>query len=365
MKKIVLFAAVICGLCGCVKSETVIDESEQHREIAFKPFNTKDAMRAPINGTKLPDDAKLGVFAFYHGAKPQKYFEDAVFGKKAGTDNTWAGVDATGASRPYYWPTAGSLDFFAYHPKNIGVGVQVNYDSSTNPTYVQGFTGVAIDITDSQYDLMFSDLLLGRRAADAGTLGIPMTLHHALTQVVVNIRKTDTTPKLVVTNVTLNKVLLKAEGFHCGFYDVEGDATYKKAYGMWSWSTAADIEKSRADFDLKNVATDATTEAGKAGMEITTGLKQYGDGALIIPYPFATKDQYQTSITIEYTFDNGGVESEVTHTIDLNAGTAEAKAAWEMGKKYTYNITIGLNQIEIDPTVDKWDEVAGKDITME
>ena len=78
MKKIVLFAAVVCGLCGCVKSETVIPESEQHHEIAFKPFNTKDAMRAPIDGTKLPDDAKLGVFAFYHGTKAQKYFEDAI-----------------------------------------------------------------------------------------------------------------------------------------------------------------------------------------------------------------------------------------------------------------------------------------------
>lgn len=36
-----------------------------------------------------------------------------------------------------------------------------------------------------------------------------------------------------------------------------------------------------------------------------------------------------------------------------------------MGKKYTYNITIGLNQILFEPTVDDWDEVAGKDIPIE
>ncbi len=362
MKKIVLFAAVICGLCGCVKSETVIPESEQHREIAFKPFNTKDAMRAPIDGTKLPDDAKLGVFAFYHGTKAQKYFEDAVFGKKEGTDNTWAGAD-----RPYYWPTAGSLDFFAYHPKNIGVGVQVNYDSSTNPTYIQGFTGIAIDITDSQYDLMYSDLLQNKTRADARNNGLAMTLHHALAQVVVNIKKTAATPKLVVTNVTLNDVFLKAEGFHCSFYDVAGDTTYKEARGMWSWGNLASIDSYRSNFDIKNAKTDATTGGGKSGVTITTEPKQYGDGALIIPYFFRYKYQWQTSITIEYTFDNGGgVESEVVHTIDLNAGVADAdKAVWEMGKKYTYNITIGLNEILFEPTVDEWQDAAGKDLTVE
>lgn len=365
MKKIVLFAAVICGLCGCVKSETVIDESEQHREIAFKPFNTKDAMRAPINSTKLPDDARLGVFAYYHGAKAQKYFENAIFGKKAGTDNTWAGIDATGASRPYYWPTAGTLDFFAYYPMLDNAGQVAMYYYNNE---VSSFAGHAIDITDSQYDLMFSDLLLGKTSADAGTLGIPMTMHHALTQVVVNIKKTEATPKLVVTRVTLNKVFMKAEAFTCEFRAIEGDDTKKQSVGSWVWYTPATF---RSDFDIKNANT-STTESGKTGMEITPDLKQYGDGALIIPFPYvqgSTPNEYawQTSITIEYTFDNGGVESEVTHTIDLNAGITEAKdkAIWEMGKKYTYNITIGLNQILFEPTVDDWDEVAGKDITIE
>lgn len=369
MKKVVLLAAVICGLCSCIKNETVLPSSEQYREIALKPFNSKSAMRAPIDGTTLPDDARLGVFAFYNGATPQKYFEDAIFGKKAGTDNTWAGITAAGASRPYYWPTSGSLDFFAYYPKHDGVGVQVNYSTTAGKvTGILGFTGIAIDISSSQYDLMYSDMLLNRDSKTAEVGGIPLTLHHALTQIVVNIKKTDATPKVVVTKVTVNNVFLKADGFHCSYYDDGVDNTIKKAYVFWNWNTPA--ENITPAFAIPNVQADTTTAAGKEGVEITTTSKQFGDGALIIPYPYMggnhQKWECQTSLTIEYTFDNGGVESEVVHTIDLNKGITDvnAKARWEMAKKYTYNITIGLNQIEFEPTVDNWDDAAGKDINL-
>ena len=370
MKKVVLLAAVICGLCSCIKNETVLPSSEQYREIALKPFNSKSAMRAPINGTTLPDDARLGVFAFYNGATPQKYFEDAMFGKKAGTDNTWAGITAAGASRPYYWPTSGSLDFFAYYPKTGDVGVQVTYDSDTNPTKIYGFTGIAIDISSLQYDLMYSDMLLNRTSKTAEVGGIPLTLHHALTQIVVNIKKTDATPKVVVTKVTVNNVFVKADGFHCSYIDGV-DTTIKKAWTMWSWNSTNPGDERTPAFAIPNVQADTTTAAGKEGVEISTTLKQFGDGALIIPYPYPGFGNHQelecqTSLTIEYTFDNGGVESEVVHTIDLNKGITDvnAKARWEMAKKYTYNITIGLNQIEFEPTVDNWDDAAGKDINL-
>ena len=364
MKKIVLFAAVICGLCGCVKSETVIDESEQHREIAFKPFNTKDAMRAPINSTKLPDDARLGVFAFYHGAKPQKYFEDAIFGKKAGTDNTWAGIDATGASRPYYWPTAGSLDFFAYYPKQDNVVIPDYSYSNGTPTQLIGFYSGNVDNSVNQYDLMYSDLMKNTTSKDAGDTGLAMTLHHALTQVVVNVKKTSTTPKLVIKRITLNDVFLKADMCYFAFNTDEDDnATIAKASGYWVINYP---ERKVPANDACKMDFDMDIDGGL--MEVDEQSRQIGNGALIIPFHYISGTHYnwQTSITIEYTFDNGGVESEVTHTIDLNAGVADAdKAVWEMGKKYTYNITIGLNQILFEPTVDDWDEVAGKDIAIE
>ena len=170
-------------------------------------------MRAPINSTKLPDDARLGVFAYYHGTTVQSYLKDVIFGKKGGTDNTWAGIDNDGNSRPYYWPTSGTLDLFAYHPWFEGEQIKV-VDQNNE---IIGFAGEAIDIANSQYDLMYTDMLIGRTAADAGTTGIPMTMHHALTQVVVNIKKTEATPKLVVTKVTLNNVFLKADAFSCWY----------------------------------------------------------------------------------------------------------------------------------------------------
>ena len=285
-------------------------------------------MRAPIDGTVLPDDARLGVFAFYNGATPQKYFEDALFGKKAGTDNTWAGITAAGASRPYYWPTSGSLDFFAYYPKQKDVGVQVNYSTTAGkPTSIIGFTGIAIDLTSSQYDLMYSDMLLNRDSKTAEANGIPLTLHHALTQIVVNIKKTDATPKVVVTKVTVNNVFLKADAFHCSYYDDGVNSTVKKALVFWNWNSSPATSRTPA-FAIPNVRTDATTATGKDGMEITTASKQFGDGALIIPYPYLTGShqewECQTSLTIEYTFDNGGVESEVVHTIDLNKGITDS-----------------------------------------
>ena len=45
-----------------------------------------------------------------------------------------------------------------------------------------------------------------------------------------------------------------------------------------------------------------------------------------------------------------------THTYDYTYST---NLTWEMGKKYNYNISMGLQEIQINPSVQLWNDADG------
>lgn len=68
---------------------------------------------------------------------------------------------------------------------------------------------------------------------------------------------------------------------------------------------------------------------------------------MVVPTAETNLNIEGVKFVINYTVTVGNDSQTYNYTY-----STEDKLLWEAGKKYTYNISIGLNQIEINPTVD-------------
>ena len=80
-----------------------------------------------------------------------------------------------------------------------------------------------------------------------------------------------------------------------------------------------------------------------------------------MPQVFTTSG---AKITVDYFIQNGGsVVVEQTYTLELSGtdhkDSSDAQiTSWEMGKRYTYSIVIGVNEIYIAPSIStNWEDV--------
>ena len=94
---------------------------------------------------------------------------------------------------------------------------------------------------------------------------------------------------------------------------------------------------------------------------LTTDFAQQGDVLLMVPQGFDHNGGVKVKITYTIDTDSDATLTQ-THTVALStlneAGAgASTHDDWEMGKRYTYDITIGLDRIYFAPTVTDWDDV--------
>ena len=323
MKKVFfLAAAATIALSSCVKNETVYTDAKE--PIAFAAYNNIPTKAITTNKTAMAKSTSFSVFAVYEG-KSEAYFPETVFVNREGT-TTWGG------ETPRYWPTTGTLSFAAYSPKLD------NAEATYNNGTITGIKIEGINNATAQNDILFSNLLANKTNKDLnGNKALDINFHHALAQVVINLIKADENPEIKIKSVTLNGVNLG------GTLDITPKTTDADSEAAWSAETTGDYEASKiADAD---------------GEALVKGTNKALKGVLLVPGD-------QTKITIVYTINNGNV-TEISHVIDLNPDTAETKATWEMGKKYTYNITFKSTEILFEPTVDNWVDAEGKDLVIE
>ena len=301
MKKMLLFAAAATiALSSCVESNTVYTDAPQ--EIAFKAVS-HNSTKAPIDGTVLPTSYEMGVYALYTDVDDNQsaYFSNAKFVNETG--NVWHG------SPVQYWPTIGKLEFTAYAPHGCG---EILAGSTINAYNLQ----VANNRT-AQNDILYSDRT--KPYTCPYNANVPLLFHHSLAQICVELAAT------AENQVTLNSVVIE-------------DVVTEGTLGVTSTATVADAEPTAAWSDLA-AAADYTLDQSNVTTKLGTTLAQIGTGLLVVPTA-------QTQLVLTYTIN--GVT--VKHPIDLTA-----QGNWEMGKRYIYKITVGLEEIKFVPTVEEWD----------
>lgn len=375
MKKFLFWTALASvALTGCVKNDVEPNPSlGQDVEITFnQPVVGKitKAHIGEIKDAKYPTTESFIVHAWAHKDSFDQadslvvYIDQQVTTHFDGAGLTGADGDTgTGTWRIdplYYWPKTHYLTFSAFSPAKLKGNA--TYAESTKIDSVNGITltnvKTPIDI-DNHYDLLYSDRVYNQKErsythANNYYYGVDVLFNHALASVNVqakwakdyNYNIPDSLNKIVITDIQFKNVCFQA--------------TFNENVGGNRALVNSDNRNNATWDDPSNpqsisIRADATTD-----LTLNTTAQTFGVPALFIPQ--ALTEGGNTQLVVDYTITNtGGAELNETITFDLSAidftDVNDADGVWEIGKRYTYTLTFGLNEIHLAPYVDSWDPV--------
>ena len=379
-----LAAAVICLTSACIKND--IDYGTSDREVSISPVTSISAKSIPgaIVGNRYPFDETMGIIAFKSEAKPGPWSNaDVEFAETNAPHidkgefgyipehGAWGGIRTTlvdGKRKsvehyPYLWPEEGSLIFAGFSPyyKFEAVNVdnltkegklkeikdKVSFDVATRTLRVDDYTVgqyipmSADQIIDPEYEYVNTSqsdaMFFMPQVVDGHYVGVnklssyPARFYHALSLVEFKVRAEDDydMDRIHIDRITLEQV------YHTGDFSatVNDDGSIS---GQWtSLKGQKDIhifgdegghdgsEELVMDMELRSVAQlmiiPGPTHAITVGCHVYTMGKYYNQTFIIDP-------------------EDVGIEN------------------WEMGKRYVYNLIIGLNKIEFSPETYEWND---------
>lgn len=342
MKKFFLLAAMAgVALTGCVKTESEVAVKSDSNRIVFDNPVVSSVTRALIDGTEYPTDVPFSVYAQYKNANTGEnllYMENVT--TKYVTSTPGTNQESWVPAGNYYWPKEGTLSFAAYSP--TAASTVFNTVSWADDS---GFTFDNFNAATNQansYDLMYSDYVANQKQGDEDDYtkyyGIQLTFRHALSALVFRAKAADEYDGAEIKVKTIEVL----EAYN------QGDLATNNADNTAGWS------------DFQNPATMAVANIAGATLD-HTDFAQQGDVLLMVPQAFDHNGGVQVKIT--YTIDTeSNATMTQTHTVALStlneAGAGiNTHADWKMGKRYIYDITIGLDRIYFAPTVTDWEDV--------
>lgn len=355
MKKLFFIAAIASvAFASCVKNE-VAPTAMQQDEITFAAPVVGTATKA-VNGAigaGYHTGETFDVWCVHNDADITNWGGSVYFSDvKAVYDATLVGWKLT--PNPYYWPATGKLSFVALSPS---ITSATSYDDANGfqiTGWMQGNDETKI------VDLMYSDEALNKAKADynadgeekAGDAnshtGVDIKFNHALSYIVFKIKTAadySVTTKFRLNKITISGVYTAGNFKQTALDPWEEDTTGEKGKYVAYTNTPGLL------FD-NSIAVDALAETGKE----------------IILLPQALTENQQ-KITVDYQISTDGKAVDAadktwinqTQTVDLKNATV---SAWEMGKKYTYTLSIGMQEIIFDPAVTDWTSAEGGAITF-
>ena len=374
MKKSFLLAA-FAGilLAGCTSDEqTEVATSRTDNPIVFNSPIVNAQTRAvpgeqPVNG-KYSTSEKFRVYAVQHigdfrgwATGTQLYLKDLEVSYQTNLNGTNAGW---APSYPVYWPKTenAKLTFAAYSPSEA---------SEFHPIY----KGDGLSLTDftpksnveEQYDLMYSSRSYNRIASTnelpsetghttSSYNGVDILFHHALSSINFKAKTAYdySNTEIKIQKITINNAYTKAD-FNENITD---GATYASSPEWSNFQTP----------------TDYVVFYGETSKLTTSATDLLGKPALLIPQKMDGSDassNAEIKVTVNYTIKVGDGEAVAqTGVVSFKNGNnggyfkdgANPIEAWEMGKRYTYTISIGLNNIiYFSPEVDNWEDINARD----
>lgn len=359
MKKIALIAAMsLAALVSCTKNETAPSVTDQ-QEITFASPVVGVSTKVPTYGLlsgDYPTTQTFNVWAWYSEkdtydgeGEVKKYMTNVTVAYDSKNFNDAEDENGAWAPTPtYYWPKNGKLTFDAYSPTELKNEATVECDASKGLTIGDYTVPTTLE---QQIDVLYSN-----RAADkvstkftAGTTyeGVDIVFNHALAAVAFTIKQSEAYPAgtIKVQEIVIN-ALSNGNFAH--------NITYPGGTAAPAWTgqqTPAEY-KALACADYENSVQPVNAE-GAAGATV-----------LVLPQEFTVDND--VTITVNYYIKNQNedalLQKAVFHLKDVanQSGKYQSDQSpvtvdeWEMGKKYTYNLTIGLDDIFFAPTITEW-----------
>ena len=357
-KHIFYIAAACAALASCVKNEVKVNSPD--KEITFQTVSTK------AGGTAFETNKHFFSYAYF--LEKDKTWDPDFASAKPYIDNALITYDAPAPGKShwaakdnYYWPKQGSLTFFAWTDNTI-------HNPASNPAPSVGTgatvtcapkTGIKIE-NYSVMDNLNKDILVAEIAKDKKnnekvtgrdwSEGVPTVFRHALAKVEFKVNKKEAYPNVEfrVKKITLTKVSTRGTFTQC-------QSTPNENWGWNGWG----IQKDLTVFTGNEEVT-ATDDAGTFN-NLNPSATDYH-----IVLPQVLRDKIGPTITIEYEIITSYITGHpVTETVtETKALNAIYTSNWECNKKYVLGITLGLNEIYWDPSVEGWDDSTVIDIPL-
>lgn len=385
MKKFFLIAAsAMMVLASCTKVVINYPEDAQPQEIAMFAVN-KSATKAPVGGADeggtFPTDYNMMVAAYLAAGAQSNgdYFDGTLFTKVTeGTNNLWTGSK--------YWPVSEStINFLAvaqpsdndtytgevssvvFGEKKEGANENSKFTKKAVVTFVHNQT---TDDKYNQFDLMYA-AGQGTYEGQGSYTPVNMAFKHALSwikfTVATNVqnKEDENTYSMTVNSIrlsgasyggTMTLALGKETNEDDQKVDIEIEDANETSDYTCNWSDQSEgvvdvyvpgAPVTNEDGDV--TVSKATAVAGLAAYEATA--QPFGNGLLVVPDNYLDEeDGSRPTITINYTMNQGNGDYTFEKTIEI------PQINWEANKIYTYALTITLQKIEINPSVEKWDD---------
>ena len=362
MNKIIWISAAVLSVAACAKNEVIPVNSGENQEITFNVAPKTKAEDAHHH-TEFGKGNVFASWAYYlpgtvkwdkkdgdnttdpitPATTPALYIAGAVIAntKPNGADGFWKAKDKT-----YYWPKNGSLTFFAY---------SLNKGDLTLDGKNSGFTcdpGTGISGGINMKDNPNTDFLVAEIAKDRTenvkthfTEGVPTLFRHKLSNIVF---------KVAAGSYDRTSFKLKSIQFkNIGCFGSYNQVPESFSDGLQSVPYSPYYSQS---VEGQNITT-TLTEVDKNSVKNWIFVPQRFDdetGEIEVVYEIITEVATEKFVT-----------QTVTKTIKLkelfptvpNPDPSKVSGGWEMGKKYTINLTFTLNEILWDPAVEDWDPV--------
>ena len=328
MKKKGLFviaAASLLAVTSCSVDEVVGGNVLSNNEINPTARIVGDVKAARAVETKITNLGKFTVNAFQTG--DANYMNNVEY---TTSDN---GSSWTTAAGKFFWPVEGDLHLYGYAPAAPGTSgtFKIDKDAQTLTDFVPFETAAA------QQDFVYAKST-GNNATN-GTTGVELNFQHALTEISVAAKNSNTAYTVKVTGVKLGNVKTK------------GTFTFPSiANSAASWTlsdSTADVGSYETTWSTASVLTSSVStldEANVAFMLLPQQLEKSEKAS----------EKAYLALKVNITMQGGKVIHDGWAYIGLNTN-------WEMGKHYTYTVDFsdGAGQDE-----EGYQLISGKDIKL-
>ena len=307
-----LLLTAVLASCADIRDAAVAPSADEICLDAYAAAATK----APVTGTTFPEGWTIRLSAYYTAPNGtvQEYFSDVPFTRQG---TVWKAGTAA-APNPKYWPSQGTLTFFARTGMTSGSSFP-----TAGPDECVATVG---DNSATQTDILFAMKAPMTKTASA----VPMVFYHQ--QALVAFRA-----KGAAYDAT-NNIGFTVTGVEILDANFAGTLTATRSGDAvaTSWS-ALTAQK------------DAVAVPGVTTTRLTAAFQTLGTGLLVPGQP-------ARAFRVHYTFHDGktaaGVADDKVCTYTY-AVPAEAPA-WAAGRRYVYELTFSLEGITVAPVLEDW-----------
>lgn len=321
-------AAVCVLIASCAKTNA--DQAPLGRSlIGFTTVSTKAASAYPTGSPFITTSYKLASGKTWDANKAEAGIninqEEVSYNA---TYNYWK------TDTDHYWPTDGStLTFFSYSPTTL--------KGSKTSVSTEGVSISSWDVTSDSGDILVADIAQDKTKNEslAGYTGVPTNFRQKLSKIVFRFCIADEAD--ANTQVKVSTIRLK-DVYSAGRYSRGG-------YSDDKW-------------------TPSSTSLKSSGWSLYSGSIVIAKGSFsaeqefnMIPQRLVASASAHPILEIGYSISTDSGLSWESKTASCYFDENLRQEEWEKGKKYSYNIYIGVGQypIDFDASVDYWTDFDG------